>query len=124
IATPVGGLVSGLHRSAHANWLARCIRNMNPYCICSTTPLYKGPNGDCESFNSTLRDELLNGEIIYALAEARVVIETWRVHYNTARLHSSLGYKPPAPAAVQGSAPPSGAAPPTNATVVPRSVMH
>ncbi|MBL3554619.1 integrase core domain-containing protein, partial [Rhodovulum sulfidophilum] len=81
-------------------------------------------NGDCESFNSTLRDELLNGEIIYALAEARVVIETWQVHYNTARLHSSLGYKPPAPAAVQGSAPPSGAAPPTNATVAPRSVMH
>lgn len=37
-------------------------------------------NGYCESFNSKLRDELLNGEIFYSLAEARVVIEAWRVH--------------------------------------------
>ncbi|ARC87877.1 hypothetical protein B5V46_04225 [Rhodovulum sp. MB263] len=42
----------------------------------------------------------LNGEIFYSLAEARVVIEAWRVHYNTARPHSSLGYRPPAPEAV------------------------
>ena len=42
-------------------------------------------NGYCESFNSKLRDELLNGKIFYSLAEARVVIEAWRVHYNTAR---------------------------------------
>lgn len=54
-------------------------------------------NGYCESFNSKLRDELLNGEIFYSLAEARVVIESWRQHYNTVRPHSSLGYKPPAP---------------------------
>ena len=32
-------------------------------------------NGYCESFNSKLRDELLNGEIFYTLEEARVVIE-------------------------------------------------
>ncbi len=57
-------------------------------------------NGYCESFNSKLRDELLNGEIFYSLAEARVVIEVWRVHYNTARPHSSLSYRPPAPEAV------------------------
>lgn len=53
-------------------------------------------NGYCESFNSKLRDELLNGEIFYSLAEARIVIEGWRQHYNTQRPHSSLGYKPPA----------------------------
>jgi putative transposase len=53
-------------------------------------------NGYCESCNSKLRDELLNGEIFYSLAEARVVIEGWRQHYNTVRPHSSLGYKPPA----------------------------
>lgn len=57
-------------------------------------------NGYCESFNSKLCDELLNGEIFYSLAEARVVIETWRVHYNTERRNSSLGYRPPAPEAV------------------------
>ncbi len=54
-------------------------------------------NGYCESFNSKLRDELLNGEIFYSLDEARVIIESWRRHYNTARPHSSLGYRPPAP---------------------------
>ena len=55
-------------------------------------------NGYCESFNSKLRDELLNGEIFYSLKEAKIVIETWRRHYNEVRPHSSLGYRPPAPA--------------------------
>ncbi|QTI81070.1 IS3 family transposase (plasmid) [Roseomonas marmotae] len=54
-------------------------------------------NGYVESFNGKLRDELLNGEVFNSLAEARVLIEQWRVHYNTARPHSSLGYRPPAP---------------------------
>ena len=54
-------------------------------------------NGFIESFNARLRDELLNGEIIYSLAEARIVVESWRRHYNAKRPHASLGYKPPAP---------------------------
>lgn len=54
-------------------------------------------NGYCESFNSKLRDELLAREIFYDLREAKVLIETWRRYYNTARPHSSLGYRPPAP---------------------------
>jgi len=41
-------------------------------------------NGYCESFNSKLRDELLNGELFYSLAEARIVIEGWRQHYSHA----------------------------------------
>ena len=57
-------------------------------------------NGYIESFNGKLRDELLNTEIFDTLLEARVLTERWRVHYNTQRLHSSLGYKPPAPEAV------------------------
>ena len=56
-------------------------------------------NGYCESFNGKLRDECLNGEIFYSLKEAQIVIEKWRVEYNTKRPHSSLGYRPPAPAA-------------------------
>jgi putative transposase len=58
-------------------------------------------NGYCESFNGKLRDELLNGEIFYSLKEAKVIIEQWRQHYNTKRPHSSLGYRPPAPQAIQ-----------------------
>ena len=47
-------------------------------------------NGYCESFNSKLRDEFLNGEIFYSLKEVQVLAERWRVHYNTVRPHSSL----------------------------------
>lgn len=62
-------------------------------------------NGYCESFNGRLRDELLNGELFYSIREARVVIERWRKEYNTVRPHSSLGYRPPAPAAINPQAP-------------------
>ena len=61
------------------------------------TPGSPWENGYCESFNGKLRDELLNGELFYTLREAQVLIEQWRVHYNTIRPHSSLGYRPPAP---------------------------
>ena len=54
-------------------------------------------NGFIESFNARLRDELLDGEIFYSLKEAKIVIESWRRHYNTLRPHGSIGYKPPAP---------------------------
>ena len=47
-------------------------------------------NGYCESFNSKLRDELLNGEIFYTLQEAKVIIENWRRHYNDASQHPSV----------------------------------
>lgn len=72
----------------------------------STKPMYIEPgspweNGYCESFNSKLGDEFLNGEIFYSLKEVQVLAERWRVHYNTVRPHSSLGYRPPAPEAWQ-----------------------
>jgi putative transposase len=47
-------------------------------------------NGYCESFNSKLRDELLNGEIFTTLYEAQVLIESWRRHYNHASEHPSV----------------------------------
>jgi putative transposase len=49
-----------------------------------------------ESFHSRMRDELLNVEEFYSLAEARVVIGDWREDYNTRRPHSSLGMLAPA----------------------------
>jgi len=57
-------------------------------------------NGYNESFNSKLRDELLNQELFYTLKEAQILVERWRVHYNTVRPHSSLGYNPPTPVAI------------------------
>jgi putative transposase len=44
-----------------------------------------------------LRDELLNGEIFYTLREAKIIIESWRQHYNAVRPHASIGYKLPTP---------------------------
>jgi transposase InsO family protein len=46
-------------------------------------------NGYCESFNGKLRDELLNGEVFYSLAEAKVIIEGWRRHYNRSSQRTS-----------------------------------
>jgi putative transposase len=58
-------------------------------------------NGYVESFNGKLRDELLNREIFYTLTEAKVLVERWRRHYNWHRPHSALGYRPPAPEAIE-----------------------
>ena len=71
-------------------------------------------NGYCESFNGKLRDELLNGEIFYALKEAQIMIEIWRQHYNKVRPHSSLGYRPPAPEALVWPAKPVAQMPALN----------
>ena len=56
-------------------------------------------NGYIESFNGKLRDELLNREVFYTLAEAKILIEQWRKEYNQIRPHSALHYRPPAPEA-------------------------
>ncbi len=58
-------------------------------------------NSFSESFNSRLRDELLNVELFTTLVEAKVIIEQHRVFYNENRIHSSLGYLPPAKFAKQ-----------------------
>ena len=53
-------------------------------------------NAFIESFNGSLRDECLNTHWFQDLAEARKLIEAWRVDYNQVRPHSSLGHLPPA----------------------------
>jgi len=47
------------------------------------------------SFPDKLRDECLNRELFGTLAEARVILESWRVEYNEHRPHSSLDYQTP-----------------------------
>ena len=53
-------------------------------------------NGYIESFNGRMRDELLNETLFLDLDHARLLINAWIADYNTARPHSSLGYKTPA----------------------------
>ncbi|HEX9358253.1 MAG TPA: integrase core domain-containing protein [Streptosporangiaceae bacterium] len=53
-------------------------------------------NGYAESFNSKVRDELLNAEEFTSLLEARVLGKAWKQEYNHVRPHSALGYRTPA----------------------------
>jgi len=48
-------------------------------------------NAWIESFNGRLRDELLNAWQFDTLLEAKVLIEDWRIDYNTNRPHSAHG---------------------------------
>ena len=86
-------------------------------------------NGYIESFNARLRDELLDGEIFYSLKEAKIVIESWRRHYNAVRPHASLGYRAPAPevfvpALTAWPAAQSRPAPPATLRLEPRPTMN
>ena len=45
----------------------------------------------CERLSRKFRDECLNEHWFVTMAQARRVIESWRVEYNTERPHSSLG---------------------------------
>ncbi len=52
-------------------------------------------NGTNESFNGKFRDECISAECFRNRIEAKVVIEDWRIQYNTFRPHSSLNYQTP-----------------------------
>ena len=52
-------------------------------------------NGHVESFNGRFREECLSQNHFPTLARARVDVETWRVHYNCERPHSSLDSRTP-----------------------------
>ena len=52
-------------------------------------------NGTNESFNGKFRDECLAMNWFYSRAHAKVIIESWRKHYNAVRPHSSLEYQTP-----------------------------
>ncbi|WP_324260970.1 IS3 family transposase [Altererythrobacter sp. H2] len=52
-------------------------------------------NAFIESFNGSLRDELLNEELFDSLADARRKLAVWRYDYNNVRPHSSLGNRTP-----------------------------
>lgn len=84
-------------------------------------------NGFIESFNARLRDELLDGEIFYSLAEAKTVVESWRRHFNTLRPHGSLGYRPPAPEVfipAMTARPAAQTRPATPPALAPRPTVH
>jgi putative transposase len=64
--------------------------------LCFIPPGEPWRNGYVESFNSRVRDECLNINVFWSLAQARVVISDWKRQYNWDRPHSALGYQSPA----------------------------
>ena len=67
---------------------------------CGVVPLYIDPgcpwqNGFVESFNGTMRRELLNAETWGSMSELKVVLEWWRHLYNEFRPQRALGKKTP-----------------------------
>jgi putative transposase len=61
-------------------------------------------NGHVESFNGSLRDECLDRELMLSVAEARVLVEDYRRHYNEERPHGGLGYRTPVQARLEALA--------------------
>ena len=77
---------------------AKAIRqwlSANQVKTCYIKPGAPWENAYAESFISRVRDELLDREIFYTLEEARVMLERFRIDYNSVRPHSALGYLSP-----------------------------
>ena len=94
------GVPSHIRSDNGPEFIAKAVRDWIAAVGAKTAYIMPGSpweNGFIESFNARLRDELLDGEIFFSIAEARIIIESWRRHYNTVRPHGSIGYKPPAP---------------------------
>lgn len=118
------GIPTHIRSDNGPEFIAKALREWSAAVGAKTAYIMPGSpweNGYCDSFNSKLRDELLNGEIFYTLKEAKIIIENWRQHYNTVRPHSSLGYKPPAP---QAAVCPLQNGPASTPAVASRQIMH
>ena len=86
-----------------SEFTAKAVKEFLSRLECQTLYIEPGSpweNGYIESYNSRMRDELLDSELFYTLLEAQVLIGRWRYYYNTERPHSALGYRPPAPEAL------------------------
>jgi putative transposase len=80
-------------------------------------------NAYSETFNSRLRDELLDREVFETLKEAKVLLEDHRLDYNGHRPHSSLGYRTPAEFAATCHRPGSASLHPAEARSNPAPVL-
>jgi putative transposase len=76
-------------------------------------------NAYSETFNSRLRDELLDREVFETLKEAKVILEDHRLDYNHRRPHSSLGYRTPAEFAAAQIKPGVASIPPDGTVTIP-----
>jgi transposase InsO family protein len=105
VAEVLAGVVRERGAPAHVRsdngpeFIARVIRGWMSAAGLETLYIEPGApweNGYAESFNSKVRDELLNAEEFANLLEAQVLGKEWKRAYNEERPHSSLGYRTPA----------------------------
>jgi transposase InsO family protein len=61
-----------------------------------TAPYYPQSNGKIERWHKTIKSDALRPGAPTSLEEARALVAHWVQHYNTVRLHSSIGYITPA----------------------------
>jgi len=99
-----------VRRESHAEQPRRYLKATEIETL-SIEPGSPWQNGDGESFNGRLRDELLNAEIFEDLLDAKSLASHWREEYNHWRPYSSLGYAPPSVYASRRAAAPLGASP-------------
>ena len=100
------------------SWLAR--RGAKTLYIAPGSPW---ENAYGETFNSRLRDELLDREVFGTLKEAKVILGDHRLDYNHRRPHSSLGYRTPAEFAAAQIKPGVASLPPAEAVPIPDPVL-
>jgi len=96
------GVPEYLRSDNGAEFTANAIRNWLGDLGVATLYIEPGSpweNGYVESFIGKLRDEMLNGEVLDTIVEAKVLVGGCRKEYNRFRPHSSLGYRPPTPEA-------------------------
>ena len=61
-----------------------------------TSPYYPQSNGKLERFHKTLKGECIRPKTPLSLDDARRLVAEYVEHYNTVRLHSSIGFVAPA----------------------------
>ena len=60
-----------------------------------TAPYYPQSNGKIERYHRTIKSECIRKGVLLSLDDAREVVAGFVKHYNTVRLHSSIGYITP-----------------------------
>jgi putative transposase len=101
-------IIDEASREYLALFVARKIRSVDVQAILAELflihrpPAHIRPDNGPEFIAITLKEWLapVGVQIVQSLAEAQILIEAWRRHYNSVRPHSLLGFSLPAPEAV------------------------